>query len=88
MPEIAIKKQLMRELKSIYDNKDFVCGTVSIAGNAENWSKILEYINLLREEGQEIKSDNILLLALNLSRDNNKQESIASVARKVSVAML
>ena len=78
----------MRELKSIYDNKDFVCGTVSIAGNAENWSKILEYINLLREEGQEIKSDNILLLALNLSRDNNKQESIASVARKVSVAML
>ena len=39
-----LKKELMTELKQIWDNKDFVCGAMSNASTEENWLYMLDYI--------------------------------------------
>lgn len=68
-----IRLQLMRELKFIYDNKDFVCGVTSIAGSGEIWQELLDYIYLVRKDGEEVSSDNIQLLALALRREADEE---------------
>lgn len=80
-----ILRKLMRELKSVYDDRDFVCGTLSIAQTTENWLELLDYIEMTREDGEEVSSDNIILLALALHK-----ETIAKNERrgKVAAAML
>ena len=77
--------RLMNELKTIYDNKNFVCGTISIAGYEEIWSMILDYIHSLQEQGEEISSDDIQLLALKLRKEYDEQN--ASTMQDLMVAM-
>lgn len=64
-----LRLDLMRELKNIYDDKDFVCGSVSIARTPENWKEMLDYIHITQEDGEVISSDDLLLLALSLRKE-------------------
>ncbi len=77
-----IKKELINELKLIWDNKDFVCGAMSNAGSEKAWEEMLEYIQNANESGEKVTSDEILLLSLDLSNDKQKNN------RGIKVAML
>lgn len=65
-----IKKDLIYELRQIWNNKDFVCGVMSNAGSEESWEKMYQYIVNAKESGEEITSDEILLMSLGLSSNN------------------
>lgn len=74
-----IKKDLIYELRQIWNNKDFVCGVMSNAGSEEAWEKMYQYIVNAKESGEEITSDEILLMSLGLSSNNeniDKREAV------------
>ena len=83
-----LKRTLMQELKKIYDDKDFVCGTVTIAQNESNWRKILDYIRISEQEEQEVSSDDVLALALVLRKESDSGSSKGRKYSKVAAAML
>ena len=68
-----IKSELVKELRSIYDNKDFVCGVVSNAGYEHAWSILLDYIRTAKQLGEDLSTDNLLLLSLDLRDDEDKR---------------
>ncbi|MBR1634263.1 MAG: hypothetical protein IJ682_04275 [Lachnospiraceae bacterium] len=76
-----IRLKLMRELKSIYDNKDFVCGVICIAGSRRIWQELLNYIYFAQEGGEEVSSDNIQLLALALRRESDEKKLRAALEK-------
>ena len=57
----------------IYDNKDFVCGVVSNAGYEHAWSILLDYIRTAKQLGEDLSTDNLLLLSLDLRDDEEKR---------------
>lgn len=65
-----IKKELIKELKEIWDNKDFVCGAICNAGTEESMEEMYNYIINAKESSEEITSDEILLVSLGLSFNN------------------
>ena len=78
------KRELVRELKRIRDDKDFVCGAMSNAGSDKAWEVMLDYIKMARRRGDELTSDTILLLSLDLAEEY-KQSWTSSAIRKVAV---
>lgn len=71
-----LKKELMTELKQIWDNKDFVCGAMSNAATEENWLYMLDYIKESKRTGKTVNSDDILLLSLALSSDEKSSKEL------------
>jgi len=67
-------KLLMNELKKIYDDHDFVCGTMSNCGSEEAWDKMLSFILYSNEHNKDLNPDDIL--ALSLSLGDNTQSGI------------
>lgn len=59
-----IKTELMQQLKEIYDDHDFICGTMCNCGNEEAWKEMYDYISNAKAHNKEITSDEILLLSL------------------------
>ena len=78
------KRELVKELKSIRDDKDFVCGAMSNAGGDKAWEVMLDFIKMARRRGDELSSDTILLLSLDLAEEF-KQSKSASTIRKIAV---
>ncbi len=80
------KKELVKRLKQIWDDRDFVCGAMSNAGSEKAWQVMLEYIEEAERLGRTVTSDEILLLSLDLGEefDNNR---ISSTGRKIAAAM-
>ena len=85
--EKEIRLKLMRELKKIYDNKDFVCGSVAIAKTVDNWNYILDFIQTAARLGEPITSDEIQLLALSLRKETDSKSKVLSTKRSVAVAV-
>ncbi len=56
----------MNELKKIYDDHDFVCGTMSNCGSEEAWDKMLSFILYSKKHNKELNPDDILALSLSL----------------------
>ena len=79
------KSELIKELRNIYDNKDFVCGVISNAGYERAWSIILDYIRTAKRLGEDISTDNLLLLSLDLRDDEEKH--ISNHRPRTSAAM-
>ena len=50
MNDYKYEKQLIKELKKIHDNRDFILGILSFAETEENFKKCLEFI----EQGVEV----------------------------------
>ena len=71
-----LKKELMTELKQIWNNKDFVCGAMSNASTEENWLYMLDYIKESKKTGKAVSSDDILLLSLALSSDEKSSKEL------------
>ncbi len=64
------RTELIKELRGIWDNKDFVCGAISNAGTEDAWEEMYDYIMKKKKSEKIITSDEILLLSLELSSDN------------------
>ena len=58
------KKELIAMLKEVHHNKDFVVGVVSAATHEEDQREIIEFIR----KGEEVTTENILLLAIHLKQ--------------------
>ena len=86
--EKKVRLELMRKLKEIYDDRDFVCGTVSVARDPEIWVELLHCIKVLEDEEERISSDDILALALILRKEADERKASVPSHKKVSVAML
>ena len=67
-------KELMRLLKEIDDDRDFVCGVMSNCGGEDAWDKMHDYITFARDQGERITSDDIVALSLSLGekKDTHK----------------
>lgn len=57
-------KRLEPKLRELYNTDDFVQGIVLIAGTDENLEKISDYIELAKEAGDDITSDEVTNFAL------------------------
>ena len=79
------KKFLMDKLKAIWDDKDFVCGTLSNCVSEKAWEVLLDYIETAENEGQQPTSDEILLLSLDLG-DEFARDGISG-RRKIAAAL-
>ena len=66
----ATGKELVKELRGIWDDKDFVRGAMNNAGREAAWKKMLDYILIAKQNGDEVTSDDILLLSLVLGEEN------------------
>lgn len=79
--------KLMRELKRIYDDKDFVVGVATISGYDSVRKEILDYIHSVEEDGGIASPDDITALALSLRKEIENDENGSKSKRKM-VAML
>ena len=79
-----VKADLVRELRQIYDNKDFVIGVVSNAGGETAWREMLDFILTAKDRGDYISSDDLLMLSVKMHRE----ETDNRFHIKKSVAML
>lgn len=81
------KKELIKELRSIRDDKDFVCGAMSNAGTEKAWEVMLDVIQMARAQGEDLSSDEVLLLSLELG-DEYLSKSKSGIHKKVTAAVL
>lgn len=59
-------KKLMKILKNIYDDHDFVCGTMSNCGSDLAWMELYDIIMYAKAHDEKLTSDDILALSLTL----------------------
>ena len=58
-------ESLLREkLKNIWDDRDFINGTICLLENDLYISKMIDFLEIAKEQGDEITSDDVLALAL------------------------
>ena len=67
-------KKLVRLLRDIYDDHDFVCGTMSNCGGDKAWEEMCEFIAYADEHGEQITSDDILALSLSLGEKHDRKK--------------
>ena len=60
----SIQKELVRKLRNVRDQDEFVIGVISNAKSEDNFKRILEFI----EQGKEVTAPNLLMLSLDLNR--------------------
>lgn len=65
----SVAASLAQLLRDIYDDDDFVDGVIAVARNDENRSIITAFIEYARNIGDEVTSDDVLMLALRLAHD-------------------
>lgn len=80
-----IRKELAKELKTIYNNKDFVCGTIAILRYDTLITTMLDFLKIARKKNEAITSDGIQLLALDL---RDEEESKQNTKKRYMAAML
>ncbi len=78
----------MKELKNIYDDHDFVCGTMSNCGGEDAWRRILDFITFAKGHGETVTSDDVLALSLSLGEKNDMGEQWYSKHKKTMIASL
>lgn len=64
-----MKKVLIKKLYSILNDKDFVMGVVSPLDGEYEMKQIIDYI----EEHKDVTPAQLLLLALSIDKDRNKE---------------
>lgn len=83
-----LKKNLVRELKKIRDDRDFILGAISIARYDSVMKGLLYFIQLSYEEDESISSDDVLALAFVLRNETDGYKGNDSPRRKIAAAML
>ncbi len=59
-------------LKDIWDDKDFINGTICGLKDEEHIVKMTEFIEMSREKGDRITSDDVLLLTVVFNKERKK----------------
>ena len=75
MTDKEVKETLRERLREIYDNKDFVLGVLSNASHSDDRRAILKYI----EKGEEITTENLILLSVDLDIKREKREAAKQI---------
>ncbi|MBR1598526.1 MAG: ribonuclease HI [Lachnospiraceae bacterium] len=73
-------KKLMNLLREIYDDHDFVCGTMSNCGGEEAWGKMYQFITYANAHNESISSDDVLALSLILGKEMDIRNKIVCSA--------
>ena len=73
-------KRLMSLLRGIYDDDDFVCGTMSNCGGEAAWEKMLAFIMVANERGEPVTSDDVLALSLVLGEEGDTEKGMVRSA--------
>ena len=71
MTDEEVKEALREKLRKIYDSKDFVGGILCNASHPDDRRAILEFI----EKGEEITTENLILLSVELDEIREKREA-------------
>ena len=72
----AIVNELKRRLWEIYNDWDFVMGILCIAHGDKTWGKLLSFLEIAEEVGDQVSSDLITAVALKIGKeygDNRNQ---------------
>jgi hypothetical protein len=65
MNSYKYEKKLIKELKKINDDRDFILGILSFAGTEENFKICLDFIN----QGIDVTEQNLQMLSLDLDEE-------------------
>ena len=68
----SIRAEVEKYLRSVYDDDDFVYGTVACAKTPENWDTMLRFVAKAEELGDEVTHDDIIALSIVLKRKLRK----------------
>ncbi|MBR4207859.1 MAG: ribonuclease HI [Lachnospiraceae bacterium] len=79
-------KELMMLLRNIYNDHDFVCGTMSNCGGEEAWKEMCDFIKYANEQCEKITSDDILALSLSLGEKYVRDKDIVCIADSETMA--
>ena len=73
-------KKLMSMLKTIYDDHDFICGTMSNCGGDLAWGNLYDIIVYAKEHDEVLTSDDILALSLTLGEEMSVKNKLVCSA--------
>jgi len=59
-----IETELRELLKELWDDKDFINGTICGLKDEEHMAKMIDFIEMSKENGDHISSDEVLLLTV------------------------
>lgn len=79
-----VRENLTTELKKIYDDEDFIRGTIAIARSENTMKTLLDFIKEAYRRDDAVTSDEIIKLTMYL-RD---KEDVSREKRKIVAAML
>ena len=65
------RAKLEKKLRVIWDSDDFVAGVISNSKTEENWNEISWFIDMTKQMGDELNSDDIAALSLVLGERVN-----------------
>lgn len=63
MEKESVEEILEKKLREIWDDDDYVLGIKIISGS-ENWQKIIDFLAIAKEQGDDVTSEDISRLAL------------------------
>ncbi len=63
-----IKRKLFDKLKNFYSDRDFVLGVISNVDTAENYQKLIDFI----DKGEDVSVESIIALSLLLDDTTEK----------------
>ena len=66
------ERELMKRLKLIWNDKDFVCGVMSGLRQANKVDKLLEFLIMAERRGEKYTSDQITALTITLRKQRNQ----------------
>ena len=69
-----IRAELVKLLRNIYNDHDFVCGTLSNCDCESAWRKMYDFIRTAKRRGDDLSSDDILLLSLIFGEESNAEK--------------
>ena len=68
MADSNLRCELETVLRSVYDEDNFVYGTLACAGTEENWNTMLKFIAKAEEVGDDVTHDDLVALSIVLKR--------------------
>ena len=66
--QIELKKELIKKLKSISDDRDFILSVINSARHTDDRKAVIDFI----DNGEDVTYENIILLALTLYEEREK----------------
>lgn len=66
--QIELKKELIKKLESISDDRDFILSVINSARHTDDRKAVIDFI----DNGEDVTYENIILLALTLYEEREK----------------